>query len=434
MTRPLPVLDGPDGVIAIGADPTSDPRVRRRDQDRRIALGGIVLSLAFIAAAIGVCIGGGDTWTALHLLMAGAAGTAIGAVMPFFATALVAAPPAEPRGRVIVVACLALGAAAVATAAPGADRAASLLGAGVYLLGLVGLALVTLGPIRRGVGRRRHVVVAGYGVAIAFVMTGVLLVTGMLHDFAPIASRWPMLKPAHAWLNLIGFVGVVIATTMTHLVPTVLGARIIEGRIALTALLGLAAGVATVASGFALGVDGLVRVGATMAFVGALAVPVTVLAAATQAGRGRWTTDQGWHTFTAWSLSASAVWFVIGVSLAAALAIANGATPAGWSLSTVGVPFVIGCVLQAILGSASHLLPTLGPGSQADRSAARLALGRMAKSRALSFQLGVAVLMVALQLGEGNGIALGAALVVAPVAATHGFAVAALVGWRARRR
>ena len=81
MGRNLPVIDGPDGAIAVGADLSSDRRVVRRDIDRQIALAGVALALAFIvAAAVALAVGRG-AWTVLHLVLAGAAGTAIVAVM-----------------------------------------------------------------------------------------------------------------------------------------------------------------------------------------------------------------------------------------------------------------------------------------------------------------------------------------------------------------
>jgi nitrite reductase (NO-forming) len=366
----------------------------RRDLDRRITIGGLGVALTFVAASIVVAASGGPTWTALHLLLAGGAGTAIGAAMPFFAAALTAAPPARPALRVAVVLALAGAALTIAIAVPAVHRAGSLVGAGLYLIGLAGLLAATLLPVRGALGPRRWVVLGGYAVGVAFVVAGVLLVTGLLHDFAPVESRWAVLKPAHAWLNLVGFVGIVIATTFIHLVPTVLGARIVEGWLPILAIGGLALGVSLVASGFAFGSDAIARVGALMSTVGAVAVPADVVAAARQPGRGRWTTDPGWHAFTTWTLAAAAAWLAAGVVLAAGLVLVHGATPAGWSLVIVGVPLALGCVLQALIGAATHLLPTVGPASGPRRASARRRLGIVAVPRVVALQVGILLLAV----------------------------------------
>jgi nitrite reductase (NO-forming) len=388
VARTLPVLDGPDGVIAVGADPSSDRRIVRRDLDRRIAIGGVAVSLAFIASTPVALALGGTTWAALHLLLAGAAGTAIAATMPFFAAALAVAPPASPWLRAATIAALAVGAVTIALAVPGGGRVGSLLGAGVYLIGLVGLAAATALPSRRGMGSRRGIIVDGYLAAVAYVIVGVALVLALLHGFAPVVARWALLKPAHAWLNLVGFVGIVVAASYIHLIPTVIGARIVEGRLPRMAIGGLAAGVALVAVGFALGSDAIVRTGAATTFVGVLAVPSSVVAAIRQPGRGRWTSALGWHRFVTWSLTVSACWFAVGIGAAGLLAIVHGASPAAWSLAIVGVPLVVGCIVQAIVASASHLQPTGGAVAVADRSRARL--GWAARTRVVGFQIGAA--------------------------------------------
>jgi nitrite reductase (NO-forming) len=393
MPRILPVMDGPDGAIAVGVDPSSDRRVVRRDLDLRIAIGGVSVSLAFIAATPIAIVLGGPTWTALHLLLAGAAGSAIAAMMPFFVAALSAAPPVRPSYRIAPIAALAVGATAVAVAVPAGWRAVSLLGAGLYLVGLLGLLAVTASPLRRALAIRYRIVVAGYLVALAYVTVGVSLALALLHGFAPVVAHWPLLKPAHAWLNLVGFVGIVVAATYVHLMPTVLGARIVEGRLPRVAIGGLAAGVALASAGFALGSDVVVRVAAVIALAGSIAVPASVLAAIRQPGRGRWTTSLGWHRFVSWSMVASAAWFTVGIGGAALLVVVHGASPAAWSLAAVGVPLVVGGVLQAIVAAATHLRPTGAAVDVANRSRARL--GRAAWSRVVGYQLATAALWLA---------------------------------------
>lgn len=436
MGRPLPILgqSDPGGASSAGVILRSGRQPIRRDADRRLTAAGVALALAFVVGAIAATVLGRGPWMALHLLLTGGAGVAIGAVMPFFTAALAAAPPARPVARVSVIVALAVGALTIALAVPVAARAASLAGAGIYLVGLIGLVGVTLSPIRHALGPKRWPVLVAYLAGIAFVICGVTLVTAMLHTFAPVTERWAVLKPVHAWLNLIGFVGLTIAGTYIHLVPTVLGARIVEGRTAWVAVGGLAIGVAMVATGFVIGSDALARVGALVAIVGAGAVPAYVRRAARQPSRGRWTTDPGWHAFTTWSLVISGVWFAIGVWAAAGLVIVHGATPAGWSLAVVGVPLAIGTVMQAVVGAASHLVPTIGPGSGPSRSRARRLLGRAAALRVGAFQAGVAALAIGVPLDWNVLVVAGGVLTGLAIAGDVLLLAASMIPGRAEQR
>lgn len=408
MSRILPVIDGPDGAIAIGADPLSDRRVRRRDLDRRIAVTGIVVAFAFIAAASLAAIGGRGTWTVLHLVAAGAAGTAIAGVTPFFASAISVAPPAPPRIRILAVVLCALGASAVGIGVPAGLRALSLLGAGTYLLGVLALGGSVIHAMTRGSAKRNRLIVAGYGIGIVMVGCGVMLAIAYLHTFAPVAAQWGALKPAHAWLNLIGFVGLSLAATYLHLVPTVVGARIDPGRVPALVIGGLAIGVSAVAVAFVGGWDVLARVGAVSAVIGGCAVPVMAVRSLRQPGRGRWTTDVAWHRFTTVSLIASTIWFAVGVGAAAWGVLVHGAQPDAWSIARVGVPLVVGAVLQAFVASATHLVPTL----LAAGAGARAGLGRAGWLRVMLWQLGTAVWWVAILRSLDPVVAAGAAIAI----------------------
>jgi nitrite reductase (NO-forming) len=282
---------------------------------------------------------------------------------------------------------------------------------------LVGLVAATLLPMRRALGVRHRIVVVGYALGLLSVIAGVSLVTAFLHDVAVVQANWGVLKPAHAWLNLIGFVSLVIVTTLIHLAPTVLGARIVGGRLPTIAVVGLAAAVVTVATGLALGSDLVARIGAVLALVAAIAGPAYLAAVVRQEGRGHWTTDLAWHRFTGWSLIAAAGWIAAGIGAAAVLVLIHGATPAGWSLSMVGIPLVIGGASQAVVGAASHLLPTLGPGGMPGHARARASAGRGTTLRVLLFEVGVLGWWAAVSLSIGGlaavlaGAAVGTAVV-----------------------
>jgi hypothetical protein len=123
-----------------------------RNADRRITAAGLALSAGFVGAALVAAMAPllvsspapSGWWLPLHLAMAGAAGTAIAAVMPFFGAALVAAPPAAVPVRVGAVGLIALGAGLVA--ARGVAPAGPLPAAGgvAYLGGALLLGWATL--------------------------------------------------------------------------------------------------------------------------------------------------------------------------------------------------------------------------------------------------------------------------------------------------
>lgn len=214
--------------------------------------------------------------------------------------------------------------------------------------------------------------------------------------------------------RIIGFVGLTLAATYLHLVPTVLGARVVSDRLAVVGIGGLGVNVAGVGLGFSVESDVVARLGATSALVAAAAVPAMAVRAARQPDRGRWTTELAWHEFTTASLVASTVWFALGVGTAAVGALLNGASPAAWSLASSGVPLVVGGVLEALVASATHLVPTLRGASPGTRAR----LGRAALPRVIAWQIGTA--------GSWASVGLSlAAPVPAVSAAVLGLAVAA---------
>src|SRR4029078_7482896 len=106
-------------------------------------------------------------------------------------------------------------------------------------------------------------------------------------------ERWALVTPAHAWLNVFGFLSLVIAATLVHLAPTVAGTRIAPRRSAVVALAGLAIGAPLVPLGFGLGDDRLARIGALAELLGAISLMAHALVV--WRDRGTWTTDPGWH-------------------------------------------------------------------------------------------------------------------------------------------
>lgn len=400
-----------------------------RTTDRRITLAGLLVAGTYLAAAAASLLlppavrhGG---WLPLHLALAGAATSAIGAALPFFTSALSASPPADARGRVLVLALLGGGAAAITAGVTGGSwlRGDSLAAAGgaAFVAGVVALGWVAFAPLRGGLGTRRPLVLAAYAVALADVGTGATIATLYVGGYGPVAAAWDDLRAVHAWLNLYGFVSLVIGGTLVHLLPTVLGTLIRGDRTVLGVVAGLALGPALVAAGLLVApslagpATAVARLGSLAELAGAAALLVYV--GATWRRRGRWTSDAGWHLLTGGSLSAAAGWFAVSVAIGGGRLLVFGAAPGAWSLEAVAAPLVLGWVVQAIVGAWTHLAPAIGPGDPVVHARQRDLLGRAAAVRLACFQLGVAGLAVGVPLGSdplviGGGLLAAAVLLV----------------------
>lgn len=382
-----------------------------RSSDRLVALGAIVIAVAFlVAAAVALFLPEGErrgVWLPLHLAM-GAATTAIAGVMPFFAAAFAAAPPADARLRSSAVGAVAIGSAAVAVGVVGTATTLAAAGGVLFVAGIVLTGGATVRPLGRALGPSRGLITQGYLVALGEVAVGASLATLFVAGWPPVVSDWFRLKPAHAWLNLVGFVSLVIATTLLHFFPTVVGARITVRPSARATVLGLAFGAPLVALGFALASDLVARVGAVAVIGGAAGLAVYVVR--TWRSRAGWTTDPGWHRFAMGGLISAIFWLEVGILIAAGRVLAFGADPAGWWVDVATGPLIVGWVGLAIVGSATHLLPAIGPGGPAAHARQRQLLGRAATTRLVVLNGGVAALAIGLPLRLDTLVAVGAAL------------------------
>lgn len=420
-------------IAPIRLEPRSGPGAGRRpmirrDADRRVALGAVVLAGGFVAASVVTGLAGAPIWMPLHLVLAGAAATAIAGVLPFFAAALAAAPPSDVRLRAVAVSLVALGAAGVASRAVPAVAGAVPLGGVAFIAGLTLVLLMTVASIRAGLGARRPVVALAYVVGLLDVLVGATIATLFVAGHPAVLTAWATLRPAHAWLNLLGFVSLIVAGTLLHLLPTVAGSRIVDRLTGRLAVAGLVAGPALVAVGLVVGGaagHGVARLGGVAALVAAVALVAE--AAAVIRSRGGWTTDAGWHLIGTGSLVAAVGWFAVGLGLAAGRVLVEGASPAAWSTSLVAAPLAVGWVLQALVGSWSHLIPAIGPGGPAGHARRRAVLGRAAAPRLIALNAGVGLLLAAWGAGVEGALPAGAVLTAAALAANVGLAIGALV-------
>ena len=383
-----------------------------RGTDRKITFAGVLAAAALLGAGglSAILAGSGaGAWLPLHLAMAGAAGTAIASVLPFFTTALAQVAPARPAMRIGSIAMICGGSVLAAIGMNGAAPVIASLGGAAYLAGVVLLAMSAFLPLRAALGSRRRLVLLAYGAALAQVGMGVALATAMLAGWSPVSAGWTMLKPAHAWLNVFGFVVLVIAASLVHLSPTVAGARIRRRSSATVAIGALLAGAPLIAVGYIVGSDLVARIGAVLELAGATAL--FVHAAGVQRDRGPWTSDPGWHRFAELSLLIAPGWLLVAVGIGAGRILWLGATPAAWSIGLLAIPLVVGGIGQVLAGAWTHLVPAIGPGDQAAHAIARRWLGRWATTRWLAWNLGTAFAMIGV-LGNVTALTVTGALLV----------------------
>jgi nitrite reductase (NO-forming) len=377
-----------------------------------VEIAALFLALAAVAAVTGRADGGpASPWLPLHLALAGGASTAIAGVMPFFVAALAAGHPAPARVRAAAVVLIATGALLVSVRAI-APSSASVAGLGglVFLAGVACLAVATRQAGRAGLMVRRPIVSLGYYAALANLAVGASLGTLAAMGAAPVLERWAVLRPAHAWANLIGFVSVVIVATLLHFLPTVFGTRIVPRHAPVTAVLAPALGVPLVVASLVLGLPVVAAGGAVVVLVGAIALAFESVATARV--RGRWTTDYAWHLTAELGLVAGVAWYVVGIGLATGrlVAFAAGAAPDGWSTPLVAAPLAVGWVIQVLIASWTHLLPSIGPGDPPAHARQRPVLGRGAVPRLLALNAGTALLALGWPTGSTHAAAAGLVL------------------------
>ena len=407
----------------------------RRADDRRVVVASVVAAAGFllVAAAAALARATGSealpAWLPLHLALAGGASTAIAGVMPFFVAALAAARPAPLRLRAGAVALVAVGAALVSVRGilPAAVVAPE-VGGCVYLAGIGAVALAVRASGRAGLMIRRPIVTIGYSLALLNVAIGASLGTLAAAGWLPVLERWAALRPAHAWTNVLGFVSLVIVSTLLHFLPTVLGTRIVPRGSAVLAVLGTAVAAPLVVTGQLTGWEAVAGGGAVLALVGAGALVLE--ASRVYRARGTWTTEPGWHRMAGVGLLAGVGWFAVGCTLASTLMLgaALGLLSPGeaWLSPLVVAPLALGWAVQVLIGSWTHLLPSIGPGGPREHGVQREVLGRVATPRLVALNVGTLLLAVGWPLGIGALAGAGALLAAGAVVASVGLAASAL--------
>jgi len=312
-------------------------------------------------------------WLMVHLLLLGAASTAILVWSQHFADTLLRR--AAPRRALLVrLAVHTAGAVLVVAGVVGrwtpAVVAGGLAVAGVAVDQAVRIARQGRGGLPARFGHLARYYVAAGALLVPGVACGVLMarfpVTPELHG---------RLAVAHVALTVLGWIGVTVAGTLVVLWPTVLRARIDDPseRAARRALPVLTAGVVVIAGGALLGVPVLAGAGVAVVVAGILrlAVPLARLVRGAHAG-----------TFAVLSLAAAVAWW-LGATAALGVQVVTAGSweQAAAAVSALTPALVVGFAAQVLVGSLSQLLPVvLGGGPAVSRQTSAL-LGRGAEAR-----------------------------------------------------
>ena len=399
--------------LTIGSAPerrTSAP-APSRVTERIVLQLGVACSASFLLLSLlsGVLpLGPLHGWVGIHLALAGATTVAIGTFMPHFGVTL-AGTRSQPVGRRMAgLLALYLGMLGVALGRPllGDPFAAS---AGLLVLaGLVITAWNTYAPMRSGLARRHPIVQLTYAVALADLAVGASLAVMLLFGVQPLVSDWVALKPAHAWLNVFGFMSLTIAGTLIYLYPTMLGTRIRPHATMVAAVLGLLVGPPLVALAAALGSRPLAVIGGVLALIGGMGLLGYGLD--TWRRRGRWANDLAWHQLAARHGLAGMAWFVVTLATMLIGLVRDGIAVPGWTLGSLAVPLIGGWALQELVAAWGHLLPAAGPGDMVAKARQRDLLSRFGVARVVAWNVGLVVLWTGFGLATPPLIAAGALL------------------------
>lgn len=405
------------------AAPASSRLTERVVLQLGVALAASFLVLSLVSGFFPV--GGLHGWTAIHLVLAGSTTVAIGTFMPHFGVTLAGTRPEPVVMRLAGIVALYLGMLGVALGRPLAgDHIAA--GAGVLVLsGLAITAWNTYAPMRSGLARRHPIVQLTYGVALVDLVAGASLAILFLFGVTPVVEAWAALKPAHAWLNVLGFVSLTIAGTLIYLYPTMLGTRIRPHPTMVVAIVGLIVGPPLVALASVLNWDGLAIAGCGLAVAGSLGLLGYGLEI--WGRRGRWANDLAWHELTARHGLAGMAWFVASTVALLVGLVRDGVAVPGWTLGPLAVPLIGGWALQELVAAWGHLLPAVGPGDMATKARQRNLLSRFGAPRVVAWNAGLVVLWAGFGMGVPALIAVGVLLFGAAALTAVGLLGAALL-------
>jgi nitrite reductase (NO-forming) len=332
-------------------------------------------------------------WLLIHLLLLGAASHAILVWSRHFADALLHLAP-EPGDRTVQgrrLALLNLGALAVVAGVVTGLWPVVVAGATGFAGAVAWHGLDLFRRLRAALPARFETTVPYYVAAACLLPVGAGLGTALARiQTDPWHDR---LIVAHATVNVLGWLGLTVAGTLTTLWPTMLRSRVATGaeRRAAQALPPLVGGVVLTAAGPLLDLRAVSVVGLLGYLVGLSLLAGPVMAAA-RARRPA--------SFATFSTAAGMLWLVAClVVLVPAFATAGSWAEAG-SRFTWLTPFLAaGFGAQVLIGALSFLVPMVLGGGAAAITAATQVLNRAATLRVVSANAGLLVCVLPVPAG-----------------------------------
>lgn len=381
-----------------GGPPAASTVRRSRLTERHVLALGLAMSGAFVAlamiAAAAAAIGGGSTWVALHLAMAGAATVAIGTFMPHFGVTLAGTRPSFSPMRLATLLLLAAGSMLVVAGVTWSLGAAP-IGAGttLVLVGLAGVGAHTFAPLRDPLARRHHVVSATYGLALVELAAGVVVGALGAIGVGAVVSNWGLVRPVHAWLTLFGAISLTILGTLVYLAPTVMGARIRAGWDLGLAVAGIGIGPLVVVAGFLLDARPAAVGGMALTAAGGMGQIGYVVDAWRR--RGPYTSEHDWRSVAVGHLMAGPAWF-LAAAVVALIGMIAGLPLSGWTIGLLALPLTAGWMLQELVGSWTHLAPSVTPGGPDRHTRQRRIMAVAARTRVVAWNVALAVTWIGL--------------------------------------
>jgi hypothetical protein len=356
----------------------------------------------------------GGRWLAVHLFTLGVLTNLVLAFTEHFGRTLTHQPAHAVRWQPVVTNAGVL--TVLVGVVAGASWAVGL--GGTVVTAVVLVSWWRLRTMRRAaLGARFAWIVRSYerahGAFIHGAVLGVLLGLGLL----PGAWYLPA-RTAHLHVNVLGWGGLTLLSTLVFFGPTIVRTRIVDGADDRAARV-LRHG----ATGLTVGVVLLLLTG-----VGGGAAVVLRVAAAAGLGTFAWAV-----TVTCWDVGAAAVgakptavrWPVVAVAawfpVAVWADVAVVATGTWRYLDAVGLSMFLGVLAQVVVAVLGYLAPMLRVGGSSGRARIRARLEHLARTRAVAFNLGVVAALVGALVGGTTGSVLATAgwvLVVASLAET----------------
>jgi nitrite reductase (NO-forming) len=326
---------------------------------------------------------GVDPWLPIHLLLLGAASTAILIWSTYFTEALLRlGGPRSHTSEAARLGAFDIGAITVVWGMTADRWILVAVGAGLAVLSATWHTVVLLQRIRRSLPSRFGATVRYYVGAGALLPLGIGLGVIMAPDTLT-ETMHARVALAHVTLNVLGWMGLTVVGTLITLWPTMLHARIPDGaeRIGRRALPILLLSLLVAAGSALAGSRALTVIGLLGYAVGLLLAGRPLLQEARQ---------QSPHTYATWSVGSGALWLVgTVVALALVIATAPGWTEAAATADRLAAPLLVGFAAQTLLGALSYLVPVVLGGGPSVARATHAALDTGARTRVVIINLGV---------------------------------------------